>query len=272
MENMFKKKFFSNLMTALIIISNLIGYKYTNFGGLILSVNFVTLPFVYLCFLLLSNISDKKDAWSSILVSILIQILVVLAYFFAINLESQNIIFDLSRYVNVLFKINFLSLIVNIGTLTLSIYVLDYIYEYFRVIRYRLLGTVISVLSALILYGLICIPILNYKFGFTIILDMIMGHLIMSVIMTIMVSVVFYLLKEKEYPYEVNKIFINDLNISIPKDKIDKPIEEVIKLSDKKNEEDKKKNRIRPKNKKNSSNSSKNYTKKYNNGKKAVKK
>lgn len=266
MNNNFRKIFFSNLLVVLIVISNLVGVKFTNFNGLILSVNFVVFPFVYLCFLLINNYTNKKEAILSVLSGVFIQIFILLTYLLVTKLGSQNLIPDFASYINVVFRIDEVYIITNLISLMISCFVLHYIYEYFRIIGYKLLGCVLSLLTSTILYGLISIPVINYGFGIEIILDIIMGHIIMSVIMTVLITILFYLLKDKEYPYNENKLFIKDINLETPKNKKDKAIDEVIKISENKKKKDTiKKNKTKK-------NDSKVTKKKDTNSKKDVKK
>lgn len=279
----FKRTFFSNLMVVLIVVSNLVGVKFTNFNGLILSVNFLLFPFIYLCFLLINNYCNKKEAFASLLSGVLIQVFILLVYVLIAKLGSQNLIPDLANYVNVVFKPSLVYIIANLISLLASCYVLHYVYEYFRIIGYKLLGTVISILIAIILYGLISIPAINFGFGIDIIIDIIMGHLMMSVIMTIVVAILYYILKDKEYPYYENNVFIKEVKLETLKNRKDKPIEEVIKIG-----EEKKHNVVNDKSKKvnnkantikkstktslKSQNNTKNSRKKDNDSKKTVKK
>lgn len=269
-NNMYKKIFFSNLFVVLIVISNLIGLKYINFNGLIVSSSLITLSFTYLCLLLINNYTNKKEMWLSLFSSVFIQIIMIILYSFITNFNSQNIIPDLGSFINIVFKTNIFYVLINIVSLLISSFVLHYIYEYFRIIGYKLLGTVLSILSALILYGLISIPIINYEYGMLIILDMIMGHLLISSFMTIILTILFYLLKEKEYPYNDNKLFIKDINLYVPKNKTDKSIDEVLKITNKLNEKNVKKKKNNDKNK--YQNKSKRIVKNNNSSKKDVKK
>lgn len=273
MSNSFKKTFFSSLLAVLVIISNLIGIKYTNFGSLILSVNFVTFPFIFLCFLLIMHFSNKKEAFSSLLSAVFIQIFILLSYVLVTNLGSQNVIPDFANYVNGVFKVDEVYILINLVSLMGTTYVFQYIYEYFRIIGYKLLGVSVSLLTSITLYGLITIPIINYDFGLTIILDIIMSHLLMSCFMTVLLTILFYLLKDKEYPYDENKIFINEIEVPITKEKIDKPIDEVIKIAEKNVLKDKpRKTKTSSSKRKKSSSATNKQIKKSNSSKKDVKK
>lgn len=241
MNSNFRKTFYSSLLAVLLIVSNLIGIKYTNFSSMILSVNFLVFPFVYLCILIINNISSQRDANMSLISAIFSQIFILFIYLLTTKLGSQNVIPDLANYVNMVFKVNIIYIIINLMAIIISSYVLQYIYEYFRIVGYKLLGTVISLLSAIILYGLITIPVINYQFGMGIILKIMVSHVIMAVFMTFLNTLLFYLLKDREYPYEENKIFIKEIKVEVKKNKKDKPIEEVIKLGEKKNVKNRKK-------------------------------
>ena len=53
MNKEFKRTFFTSLLAVLLVISNLIGLKLTNFFDLTISVDFLTFPFTFLCTLLI---------------------------------------------------------------------------------------------------------------------------------------------------------------------------------------------------------------------------
>ena len=89
----------------------------------------------------------------------------------------------------------------------------------------------ISVISAIILYGLITIPVVNYGFGKDIVLSMIICHLLISCLMCFVIVLLFYLLKCRDEEREF--IFIKDINIKTPKEQVDKSITEVIRIVDK---------------------------------------
>lgn len=262
MNNSFKRSFYSSLIAVLFVISNLVGIKYTNFSGLVLPVSFVTFPFIFLCILLLNNICNKKESSSAVLSAVFIQVFILLSYIIVGNLGTQNIIPDFANYVNVVFKVDEVYIITNLIAFMLSNYVLQYILEYFRIVGYRLIGVVISVLSALVLYGLITIPVINYGFGSEIIFEILMCHIIMSCIMTMLITVLYYILKDKEYPYEENKVLVNDNKEEGSKKIVDMPVEEVMEIANTKNDKKQVKKR----------NYQKNNEKKVKKSKKVVKK
>lgn len=244
MNNNFKRMFLSSLLSVLFIVSNLIGQKYTNFMGLTLSVSFLLYPFVYLCILLILNTFGRKEALESIVVTVFIQIFILLGYVMAVNLGSQAIIPDMALEVNTLFRVDEIQIMSSIIGFLISGYILIYIYEYMQIIGYKLLGVVCSVLSSIILYGLITITINMYAYGgLNMILEMILCHIIMAVIITIVITIIFYILKDRDNFYKKSNVFIKDVNLDMDKkNKIsDKTIEEVMDMRKKK--DDKKTNK-----------------------------
>ena len=151
MNKDFKRTFFTCLLAVLLVISNLIGLKLTNFFDLTISVDFLTFPFTFLCTLLIYNMGGKKKAYESILIAALIQIFIIISYTLAIKLGSQSVIPDLSEYVNVLFKVDEVKMLSSLLSFLVSHYVLIYIYENFKNYGKELFGVVISLLVALFL-------------------------------------------------------------------------------------------------------------------------
>ena len=80
MSREFKQTFFTSLLVVLLVVSNLIGLKLTNFMDLTISVNFVTYPFTFLCTLLIMNLGNKRSAYQAVLISALIQIFITISY------------------------------------------------------------------------------------------------------------------------------------------------------------------------------------------------
>lgn len=206
----FKKTFFTCLLTVLLIISNLIGLKLTNFLDLTISVDFITYPFTFLCTLLLLNTGGKKTAYQGILISAVIQIFITISYTIAIKLGNQTIIPDLSLYVNELFKVDELKILASIIAFLVSHYVLIYIYENLRSYGKELYGVVIGLLGALFLNSTIYLVITLNGYEPIFIINMLLSNIIISIIMIVVITIMFYLLKEKsQVPVEINTINVN---------------------------------------------------------------
>ncbi len=225
MNRDFKKTFFTSLLAVLLVVSNLIGLKLTNFLDLTISVDFLTYPFTFLCTLLIYNFAGKKKAYESVLVAALIQIFLVLSYTFAVKLGSQSVIPDSSAYVNELFKVNELNILGSLLAFLVSNYVLIYIYENFKNYGKELIGVVMSLLVALFLKATIYLVITLNGYDSTFIINMLLSNIIISLIMLVIITVLFYLLREKEK--EV--VLIEGMCIDVkPNMNSDKSIEEVI--------------------------------------------
>ena len=234
MNKEFKRTFFTSLLAVLLVISNLIGLKLTNFFDLTISVDFLTFPFTFLCTLLIYNMGGKKKAYESILVASLIQIFIIISYTLAIKLGNQAIMPDLSEYVNTLFKVDEAKILSSLLAFLISHYVLIYIYENFKNYGKELFGVVISLLVALFLKATIYLVITLNGYDSIFIINMLLSNIIIAIILDIIITILFYLLREKE----VETICIESMNINVKKSlDEDKTIEEIIT---KPTEEDKK--------------------------------
>ena len=225
MNKEFKRTFFTSLLAVLLVISNLIGLKLTNFFDLTISVDFLTFPFTFLCTLLIYNMGGKKKAYESILVASLIQIFIIISYTLAIKLGSQAIMPDLSEYVNTLFKVDEAKILSSLLAFLISHYVLIYIYENFKNYGKELFGVVISLLVALFLKATIYLVITLNGYDSIFIINMLLSNIIIAIILDIVITILFYLLREKE----VETICIESMNINVKKSlDEDKTIEEII--------------------------------------------
>lgn len=225
MNKEFKRTFFTSLLAVLLVISNLIGLKLTNFFDLTISVDFLTFPFTFLCTLLIYNMGGKKKAYESILVASLIQIFIIISYTLAIKLGSQAIMPDLSEYVNTLFKVDEAKILSSLLAFLISHYVLIYIYENFKNYGKELFGVVISLLVALFLKATIYLVITLNGYDSIFIINMLLSNIIIAIILDIVMTILFYLLREKE----VETICIESMNINVKKSlDEDKTIEEII--------------------------------------------
>lgn len=260
MKNDFKKMFFSSLLTVLFIISNLIGLKYTTFGNMIVSVNFITYPFITLCILILLDKYEKKDAYYAIISTVFIQIFILLSYSLTVNMNSQVIIPDLSAAVNSVFTVNEVSFMLSLIAFMVSNYITIYLFGFFKKNGRKLFGVILGTLLSLIVYGLLYIVICYYNIEKEILVNLILSHLSISIIMTIIVIALFYILKERDCIYTLDDIEKVNVSFSQEQEFTDKTILEVITLkeksknkkSDNLNADDDKLNSNRGKNKNNS--------------------
>lgn len=234
MNRNFKKSFFSSLLVVLFIISNLIGLKYTNFLDMVVSVNFLTYPFITLMVMLLMDTFGKKETYYSITSAVFIQIILLIVYSLTVNLSGQLVIPDMGQSVNKVFMLEEVPVLASLIGFMVSNYILIYLFDYFKAIGKRVLGVMLGTILSLIVYGLIYISISYYSYGVDILLNLLLGHIVMSSVMAFVVTIIFYILKEKENIYEQKNIFINDVNIKeehVHKN-IDKSVLEVINLKE----------------------------------------
>ena len=273
MSREFKQTFFTSLLVVLLIISNLIGLKLTNFLDLTISVDFLTYPFTFLCTLLIINLGGKTKAYQAVLVSALIQIFIVISYTLAVSLGNQTLIPDSANYVNELFKVQELNILASLVAFLSSHYVLIYIYDNFKRFGRELSGVVIGLLGSLFLNSTIYLVITLKGYDAMFVINMLLSNIIVSIIMLVIITILFYLLKEKDS----KPVVIENMNINISKTKdIDLAIEDLMnsEINSKqviKKEVKKKRNSDYSKNKKNNTkknSSQKNSSKKTNNTKK----
>lgn len=236
MTKEFKQTFFTSLLVVLLVVSNLIGLKLTNFLDLTISVDFLTYPFTFLCTLLILNLGGKRSAYQAILISALIQVFITVSYTLAISLGSQTVIPDSSLYVNELFKVKEMNVLASLIAFMSSHYILIYIYDNFKKFGKELYGVAIGLLGALFLNATIYLVITLYGNDFMFIINMLLSNIIISIIMLIIMTILFYLLKEKE----LKVVEINNMNINVNKFITeDKTIEDII-VNSKEKEEPKK--------------------------------
>ncbi len=225
MSKEFKKAFFTSLLAVLLVVSNLIGLKLTNFLDLTISVNFLTYPFTFLCTLIIFNLSGKKSAFQSVLIAALIQIFITISYTLAISLGNQSVMPDMSLYVNELFKVKELNILASLVAFLASHYVLIYIYDNFKKYGKELFGIVIGLLAALFLDATIYTIVTLSSYDLMFIINMLLSNIIVSIMMLICITILFYLLKEKEQ----EAVTIESMNIKVtPEKDNDKAIEELI--------------------------------------------
>ena len=213
MSREFKQTFFTSLLVVLLVVSNLIGLKLTNFLDLTISVDFLTYPFTFLCTLLIMNLSGKRSAYQAVLVSALIQIFIVISYTLAVSLGNQTLIPDSANYVNELFKVKELNIMASLVSFLTSHYVLIYIYDNFKRFGKELYGVVIGLLGALFLNSTIYLVITLNSYDAMFVINMLLSNIIISIIMLVIMTILFYILKEKDS----KPVIIDNMNINVSK-------------------------------------------------------
>jgi len=250
MKSDFKKIFFSSLMPVLFIISNLFCLKYTTFGEMIVPVSFITYPFIMLCILIILDKYGKKEVYNTIISTVFIQIFILLSYSLAIKMNNQMIIPDLADAINSVFAVDEVMILSSLIAFMFSSYIIIYLFNMFKRHSKKILGVIMGVLSSLTMPGFINIIILNYNEGKELFANLILSHLSISVIMTIIITILFCILKESEAIYIEDDREKAVVNFEDKKDFMDKSIIEVINSKDRKEVSTREKNKINKNSKK----------------------
>ena len=198
MTKEFKKTFFICLLAVLLVVSNLICAKYTNFLDVTIGVDFVTFPFTFLCTLLILNYGNKRDAYRAILVASVIQLLVTISYAFIINLGGQTLMPDKAMYVDMVFKVDETKILASVLAFILSHCTLIYLYTNFKEFGKELYGLVIGLLGAMILNAIVFLVITLNGYEPIFIINLLLSNIIVSVIMVVIIAILFYILKDKD--------------------------------------------------------------------------
>ena len=212
MNKEFKKHFFISLLPVLLVISNLIGMKYTNFLDITVGADFLTYPFTFLCTLLIINYGSVKEAYRSILSASLIQLLITISYKLVVSLETQSLMPDSAIYVNHLFEVNEIAILASILAFIISHWFLIYAYQSFKEYKKELYGLVISLLGASFINAIIFFGIKLENYEFIYIINMILSNVIIDILLTVIIVVLFYVLKSRDKinSEHVNEEVIND--------------------------------------------------------------
>lgn len=233
MKNDLKKIFFSSLLTVLFIVSNLICLKYTTFGEIIVSANFITYPFIILCLLILLDTYGKKETYYTIISTVFIQIFILLSYSLVVSLKSQQIIPDLTNSINEVFFVNEVPLIASVIAFMISNYITVYLFVFFDKKGKKSIGVILGTILSLVVYDLIYIIICYYNIEKEILFNLLVSHLFISFVMSIVVIVLFYILKERVYIYTTDDKEIADIKYKSKQEILDKTVLEVITLKEK---------------------------------------
>ena len=198
MNKEFKKTFFLCLLSVLLIISNLIGQKYTNFLDITIGVDFITFPFTFLCTLLIMNYGSKKDAYSGILIACIIQSLITISYVLATSLGTQSFMPDAATYVNNVFKVKEINILASILAFVTSHSLLIYVYDNFKRYNKELYGLAIGLLGALILNTIIFLGITLHMYDLIYVVNMVISNIIIDIVLIVIIILLFYILKDKK--------------------------------------------------------------------------
>ena len=84
-----RKMFFSGLLAALLIVTNIVAVKVTVIAQLPLSCSIFVYPFTFLCTAIITELYGAKEARKSVYSALAIQLLMLILYIVVINMPNQ---------------------------------------------------------------------------------------------------------------------------------------------------------------------------------------
>ncbi len=196
MTKEFKRTFFSSSIAVLLIITNLIGLKYTNFANFVLPISFITYPLISLSVIMLVDIFGRKTAKQAVYTAFLLQLVMLLIYLLTTSLSNQTIISDMAYEVNRLFRIDIVSIITSLIVYLALCFVIINLFDNFKLKNQKSVGSVICIFIFTLLYGSINILVTNYQEGYEILLILLYTHLVATCFMTMICYGLYYVLRE----------------------------------------------------------------------------
>ena len=228
----FKKIFFVALLTVFFIISNLVGLKYTIFMNLLVPVSFVTYPFVILGVVMLLDTFGKRETYYAIISAVFVQVFLLLPCILVTDFNTQSVIPDLYGSVDSVFKLDIVRVMSSLIAFMISCFVVMYFYKLLKAIGQKIGGVLFGSVFSIFVYGLINTLICYYNVGSEILLQLISSNLIISAIFGVVVTVLFYILKDKDCIYTEDYLDKSELNFNKPRSFNDKGVLEVLDIKE----------------------------------------
>ena len=214
MTREFKRTFFSSLIAVLLIISNLIGLKYTNFANYVLPVNFITYPLISLCIVMLVDLYGRRTAKQSVYVAFFLQVFMLIIYLLTTNLSSQTTISDMAFEVNRVFNININAIVTSLVAYLALSYVTINLFESFKNRNQKSIGSLVCIFSFTVLYGAVYILMTNYTLGYEVLIKLLYTHLVSALFMTMISYGLYYVFRETFDFYEPEMVSTKDKSLS----------------------------------------------------------
>ncbi|MBP5684078.1 MAG: VUT family protein [Bacilli bacterium] len=225
MTKEFKRTFFSSSIALLLVITNLLCLKYTNFASFVLPVSFITYPLISLSVIMLVDLYGRKTAKHAIFSAFILQLFILIPFLLSTSLSNQSTIPDLSIEISRIFEINVVNIITSLCSFSILSYITINLFESFKVKEQRSIGSIVCIFIFTLLYGAIYLLVTNYKLDFDMIIKLLYTHVISSVFMTMICYGLYYVLKENEEFYEIDRVTTEDksLNDLIDEEKLKVP-------------------------------------------------
>lgn len=196
MTKEFKRTFFSSSIAVLLIISNIIGLKYTTFASFVLPLNFITYPLISLCVVMLVDLYGRKTAKQAVYTAFILQLFMLLVYLLTTSLANQTIVSDMAYEINRIFRIDIVSIITSLIVYLALCFVITNLFDYFKLRNQKSIGSLVCIFLFTLLFGAISILVNNYQEGYEILLKLIYTHLLCSLFMTMISYGLYYVLRE----------------------------------------------------------------------------
>ena len=193
MTREFKRTFFSSSIAILLVLSNLIGLKYTNFASFVLPVSFITYPLISLCVVMLVDLYGRRTAKQAIYTGFILQIFVLLVYLLATNLSNQTIISDMAYEINNVFTIKIVPIITSLILYVALSSVIINLFDNYKLRNQKSIGSLLE--------------------GYEVLLKLLYTNLIASLFMTMISYGLYYVLRESFEYSEPEMVSTKDKSI-----------------------------------------------------------
>lgn len=196
MTREFKRTFFSSSIAILLIITNIIGLKYTNFASFVLPVSFITYPLISLCVIMLVDLYGRKTAKQAVNTAFILQLFMLLVYLLVTSLSNQTIISDMAYEINRVFRIDIVSIVTSLIVYLALCFVITNLFDHFKLRNQKSLGSLACIFIFTLLFGSINLLVSNYQEGYEVLLKLLYTHLLCSLFMTMICYGLYYVFRE----------------------------------------------------------------------------
>ena len=213
MTREFKRTLFSSSISILLILSNLIGLKYTNFASFVLPVSFITYPLISLCVIMLVDLYGRRTAKQAVYTGLLLQLFVLLIYLLTTNLSNQTIISDMAYEINNVFSINIVSIITSLIVYVALSFVIINMFDNYKLRNQKSIGSLLCIFIFTLLYGCIYSLVINYNEGYETLIKLLYTNLISTIFMTMICYGLYYVLRDSFEYSEPEMVTTRDKSI-----------------------------------------------------------
>ena len=196
MTKEFKRTFFSSSIAVLLIISNIIGLKYTTFASFVLPLSFITYPLISLCVIMLVDLYGRKTAMQAVYTALVLQLFMLLVYLLTTSLANQTVVSDMAYEINRILRIDIVSTITSLIVYLALCFVITNLFDRFKLRNQKSIGSLACIFLFTLLFGTINILVNNYQEGYELLLKLMYTHLLCSLFMTMISYGLYYVLRE----------------------------------------------------------------------------